>query len=59
VALDLPHRHAASVEAQDLVVETIEARLALGDQLWLETAGAIARDRNVDLAILGQDGLRA
>lgn len=31
--------------------------LALGNKLGLETAGAIARDRQTDLAILGQDGL--
>jgi len=59
VALDLPHRHAAGVEAQNLVVETVEVRLALGDQLRLEAAGPVARDRNLDLAILGQDRLRA
>src|SRR5580700_10754608 len=34
-------------------------RLAFGDQLRLEAAGAIARHRNPDLAILGQDRLRA
>ena len=30
-----------------------------GDQLRLEAAGAIARNRDIDLAILGQDRLRA
>jgi hypothetical protein len=57
--LDLAHRHAARVEAQNLVIEAIEPRLALGDQLRLEAAGPVPRDRNVDLAIIGQDGLRA
>src|SRR5262249_21933921 len=58
MALDLAHRHAAGVEAQNLVVEAVEMRLALGDQLRLEAAAAVARDRNLDLAILGQDRLR-
>jgi hypothetical protein len=40
VTLDLAHRHAAGVEAQNLVVEAVEVRLALGDQLRLEAAGA-------------------
>jgi hypothetical protein len=56
--LDLPHCHAASVEAQYLVVEPIEAGLALGDQLWLETAGAVVH-RNLDLTVVGQDRLWA
>jgi hypothetical protein len=47
VALDLAHRHAAGIEAHDLVVEAIELGLALGDQLRLEAAGAVARDRKV------------
>src|SRR6266540_5287598 len=34
-------------------------RLALGDQLRLEAAGAVAWDRNLQLAILGQHRLRA
>src|SRR5579864_7910897 len=59
VALDLSHRHAAGIEAQNLVVEPGEMRLALGDQLRLEAAGTIARHRNLDLAILGQERLRA
>jgi hypothetical protein len=59
VALDLAHRHAAGVQAENLVVETVEARLPLGDELRLEAAGPVARHRNLDLAILGQDRLRA
>ena len=39
MALDLAHRHAAGVKAQDLVVEAVEAGLALGNQLRLECAG--------------------
>src|SRR5262249_27269236 len=59
VALDLPHRHAAGVEAQNLVVKAVEPCLALGDQLRLEAADPVARDRNRDLAILRQDRFRA
>jgi hypothetical protein len=59
VALNLAHRHAAGVQAQNLVIEAVEMRLPLGDQLWLEAADPVARDRYLDLAILGQDRLRA
>ncbi len=59
MALDLPHRHAAGVEAQNLVVEAVEPPLALGDQLRLEAARPVARHRNLDLAVLGEDRLRA
>ena len=58
VALDLAHRHAARVKAQDLVVEAVEPGLALADQLRLEAAGPVARDRNLDLPVLGQYRLR-
>jgi hypothetical protein len=37
----------------------LEPCLALGDQLRLEAADPVARDRNRDLAILRQDPLRA
>src|SRR3954468_18930809 len=57
--LDLAHRHAARVEAQDFVVEAVEPRLALSDQQRLENAGPVAGHRDVDLAVLGQDRLRA
>jgi len=59
VALNLAHRHAARVEAQNLVIEAVKPRLALGDQQRLEAAGPVARDGNVDLAIIGQNRLRA
>jgi hypothetical protein len=45
VALDLAHRHAAGVEAENLVVETVEARLPLdlaiscGSKLPLRSRG--------------------
>ena len=59
MTLDLAYRHASGVEAQNLVVETVEPGLPLGDQMRLEATGAIAGDRNLDLTILGQDRLRA
>src|SRR5215218_9312514 len=57
--LDLAHRDAARVEAQDFVVEAVETGLALGDQLRLEAASPVAWHSYVDLALLGQDRLRA
>jgi hypothetical protein len=45
VALDLAHRHAARVEAQDFLIEPIEAGLTFGDQLRLEAAGPVSRHR--------------
>jgi hypothetical protein len=59
MALDLANRHAAGVEAQNLVVKAVEPRLALGDQLRFEAAGPIAGNRDLDLPVLGQDGLSA
>jgi hypothetical protein len=52
MALDLAHCHAARVEAQNLVIEAVEPGLALGDQLRLEAARPVARDRDVDLAVV-------
>src|SRR6202040_741347 len=59
MALDLAHRHAAGIEAENLLVKAVKPGLALGDQQRLEAAGPVARDPDVDLAIIGQDGLRA
>jgi len=59
MALDLANRHAARVEAENLLVKAVEPGLALGNQQRLEAAGPIAGDGNLDLAIVGQDGLRA
>src|SRR4051794_16241055 len=59
MALDLANRHAARVETENLLVEAVEPRLALGDQQRLEAAGPVARHGNVDFAIVGQDGLGA
>ena len=58
MTLDLTHRHATRVKAQNLVIEAIEAGLVFTDQLRLEAAGAVARDGDLDLAILGQNRLR-
>jgi hypothetical protein len=33
-------------------------RLPFGDQLRFEAAGAVAGNRNIDLAIIGEDRLR-
>src|SRR5215212_7832046 len=57
--LDLAHGHAARVQAENLLVKAVEPGLTLGDQQRLEAAGPVAWHRNVDLAILGQDRLRA
>ena len=40
--MNLPHRHAAGVERQDLVVEARPAGLVLGDELRLECAVSVA-----------------
>jgi hypothetical protein len=53
--LDLAHRHAARVKAQNFVVEAVEPRLALGDQQWLEAAGPVARHGDVDLEDLERE----
>ena len=55
--LDLPHRHASSIEADDLLVEAVEAGLALGDDYRFECAGAIAR--HLDLALVRQQRFAA
>jgi hypothetical protein len=59
MALDLAHRHAARIEAENFLVKAVEPGLALGDQQRLEAAGPVARNGNLDLAIVGQDGLGA
>jgi hypothetical protein len=57
VTLDLPHRHAAGIQGDDLVIEAIQAGLALGHDLRLEAAVAIARHIDLDRSILGQHRL--
>jgi len=58
MTLDLAHGHAAGIQAQDLVVEPVEPGLAFGDELRLEGSRPVARNRNLDFAILGQKRLR-
>ena len=48
MAADLAHAHAAGVHQNNLVVEIRKPALILGDQLWIEGAGAVARNRQVD-----------
>ena len=57
MTLDLPHRHAAGIQGDDLVVEAIQASLALGHDLRLEAAVAIARHIDLDGSVLGQHRL--
>ena len=57
--LDLAHRHAARIQRQDLVVEADPAGLVLGDQLRLEAAKAVARDRDRQCAELALERLAA
>jgi len=59
MALDLPHRHAAGVQRQDLVVEASPAGLVLGDDLWLKTTVAVTGHFNRHLAELAFEGLLA
>ena len=49
----------ARVQAQNLLIEAVEAGLAFADQLRLEAAGAVARDSNLDRAIVSQKRFRA
>jgi hypothetical protein len=53
-----PDRHAAGVEAEDPLVEAGQPGLALGDQLRLERALAVARSPDVDRPELGLHRLR-
>jgi hypothetical protein len=57
VALDLPHRQAAGIERDDLVVEAIQAGLALGHDLRLESGVAVAWHVDLDRPVLGQHRL--
>ena len=57
VALDLAHRHAARIQRQDAVVEAVEPALALRNDRRLKAAVAVARNLQVDLAVLGQNRL--
>jgi hypothetical protein len=57
--LDFPDGHAARVKAQNLVIKALEPRLSLGDQLRLDGSGPISWHGDLDLAVFGQNRLRA
>jgi hypothetical protein len=57
VSLDLPHRQAPGIQGDDLVVEAIQAGLALGHDLRFKGAITIARHLDLDRSVLGQDRL--
>ncbi len=57
MAADLAHAHAARIHGDDLVVELGEAALVFGDQLRIERAGPVARDRKLHLRRPGQHRL--
>jgi hypothetical protein len=49
----------AEAEVLDAVIGGVGEHMPLGDQLGLEAASTIARHRNLDLTVLGQDRVRA
>jgi hypothetical protein len=59
MADDLAGAHAAGVHRDDLVVEPRKAALVLGDQLRIKPRLTVARDLQLDLASVGDDGLLA
>jgi hypothetical protein len=52
MCLDIPHAEAMGVEADDLVIDAVDAGLALPDQLGLEAAVAIAGHGERQFAVL-------
>src|ERR1700693_1693590 len=56
---DLAGAHAAGVHRDDLVVETREPALVLGDQLRIEAGLAVARHLQLDRPGVGDDALPA
>ena len=58
VRLDVARRQPARVEREDLVVEALEAPLALADDLRLEAAVAVPRRLDPDRPVLGRKRLR-
>jgi hypothetical protein len=59
VFLDFAHSEAAGVEADDGPVEAVEVALVLGNEGWLKVAGAVAGDKDGQLAVPGAEGLGA
>ena len=58
VRLDIAHRQAARVQGEDLLVEPLEAALALADDPRLKAPVPIAGSVDPDLAVLGDQRLR-
>src|ERR1700750_246641 len=56
--LDVACREPPAIQRQDLVVEPLEATLALADDLRLEAAVPVPRRVQRDLAVLGDQRLR-
>ena len=56
VRLDLANRQAARIQANDAVIETVKAGLPLGHELRLEGAVAVARNRDLDRAVVADHG---
>src|SRR3546814_13585473 len=56
---NLSRAHAARVHRDDLVIETGEATLIFGDQLWIETARPIPRHFDLDPSPVGRHRLAA
>jgi hypothetical protein len=56
---DVAHAHPPRVKRDDLVVEPVEPRLALGDQPRLEAALPVARHRDLEQAVLAPQRLAA
>src|SRR5450755_1994420 len=55
MGLDLAHRQATGIKADDLAVEALQPGYTLGHQLWFERPGPIARNRKFELTIVGQN----
>ena len=58
MALDLAHRHAAGIEAQNLIVEPVKAGLALSDKFRFERTAPVAGDRDLHFPVLSQKRFR-
>ena len=57
VPLDIPGAHAAGVEGDDLVVESGKAPPVFADQRRTETVMPVARNRQLERAIGGENRL--
>ena len=59
VPLNVARTQTPRIDRNDLAVQAGKAALVFGDQLWLETATAVARDRQLQRLVLRQHGLFA